>query len=155
MGHQFGPPRSSQGKVHLSFPLCYLNKAMDNTNMSLEQKHDALVKEHSRVTALLSQMVEMHRDLEKEHSERVTGLMEMRDKSQRVATAFMAIMHQKQKDIPSLFSCSDDQLVEITEAVIKYTTLGCDFEVIVNAIQENPLIASEWERFTSFLRFAE
>ena len=128
---------------------------MPKTPEDISAENEALRAENRRIQTLISQMVELNRDQEKEHSERVSELLTRADKSQRLATAFMAICHQKSKVIPSFYNCSEEELGEITEAVIKYTTFGCDFEVIVDAIRENPLIASEWERFTSFLRFVE
>lgn len=125
------------------------------TASDLLVENDAIRTENRRLEALLSQMVDLNREQEKEHSERVSELLTRADKTQRLATAFMSICHLKSKPIPSLYGCTEEQLGEIAEAVIKYTTLGCDFEVIVDAIQDNPLIASEWERFTSFLRFVE
>lgn len=132
-----------------------MDNAQPNTEADFVAENTALRDENRRLQALLSQMVDLNREQEKEHSDRVTELITRADKSQRLATAFMAICHQKSKPVPHLYNCTEEELGEIAEAVIKYTTLGCDFEVIVDAIQDNPLIASEWERFTSFLRFAE
>lgn len=128
---------------------------MDLQSPVSDDEITTLKTENGRLTALLAQMVELNQEQEKEHQEQVERLRLSINHSQRVATAFMAIVHQRQKDVPHLYGCTEEQLGDIAEAVIKYTTLGCDFEIIVNAIQENPLIASEWERFTSFLRLAE
>lgn len=128
---------------------------MPRTPADIEAENTALRSENGRLQTLLSQMVELNREQEKEHSDRVSELMTRADKTQRLASAFMSVCHMKSKPVPSLYGCSEEELGQIAEAVIKYTTLGCDFEVIVDAIQENPLIASEWERFTSFLRFVE
>lgn len=115
----------------------------------------SLEAENRRLETLLSQMVEVNRDQEAESLERISYLLTENDKMKKLANAFMSICHLKNKNLPRLYECSEDELGDIAEAVIKYTTLGCDFEVIVDAIQENPLIASEWERFTTFLRFAQ
>ncbi len=44
---------------------------------------------------------------------------------------------------------------ETQEHCIRYTKLGKDFEVILKAIENNPTLQSEWERFLMVLKLAE
>lgn len=44
---------------------------------------------------------------------------------------------------------------EITTTMVKYISMGIDFEVILKAIKDNPMLMSEWERFMVILRMAQ
>ena len=44
---------------------------------------------------------------------------------------------------------------EITTTMVKYISMGIDFEVILKAIKDNPMLMSEWERFMVSLRMAQ
>lgn len=43
----------------------------------------------------------------------------------------------------------------IIEASLKYVSMGLDFEIILNAIKDNPMLMGEWERFMLILRMAQ
>lgn len=43
----------------------------------------------------------------------------------------------------------------IIETSVKYISMGLDFEIILNAIKDNPILMSEWERFMVMLRMAQ
>lgn len=48
----------------------------------------------------------------------------------------------------------DNAVIESVDATVTYITMGRDFEVILQAIKDNPTLMSEWERFMLMLRMA-
>ena len=49
----------------------------------------------------------------------------------------------------------NDAVTEIEAIASTYITMGRDFEIILQAIKDNPLLMSEWERFMLSLKMAQ
>jgi hypothetical protein len=88
----------------------------------------------------------------------------------KIGQAAQSALHNKNVVIPSLYGAAtatfaagiptmpaidDNAVTEVVDATITYIHMGRDFEVILQAIKENPLLMSEWERFMLSLRLAQ
>ena len=85
----------------------------------------------------------------------------------RVFDAFVSVLHNKNVVVPSLYNAvavaagirspePDETVVEeLVQLAITYATMGRDFEIIIQAIHDNPMLMSEWERFMLSLRMAQ
>ena len=104
----------------------------------------------------LQQFDDMRRALEQNYENRAAY---DRAKS-RIFDAFISVLHNKNVVVPSMYGTSsptpDEAVVdELVQLAIHYATMGRDFEVIVQAIRENPMLMGEWERFMLSLRMAQ
>jgi hypothetical protein len=92
----------------------------------------------------------------------------MKTAQAKIGEAAQSALHNKNVVIPSLYKpqpanavgntipeVNDEAVIEIVDATVTYIQMGRDFEVILQAIKENPLLMSEWERFMMMLRLAE
>ena len=73
-----------------------------------------------------------------------------RVKSARIGQAVVAVFNSR---FPISTVGSEEE--EITTTMVKYISMGIDFEVILKAIKDNPMLMSEWERFMVSLRMAQ
>lgn len=69
-------------------------------------------------------------------------------------------MHLYGKEIPSLYGSKTGEpepetVTELNDFVQKYMSMGLDFEKIINVVNTNPTLKSEWDRFCVFLRLAQ
>jgi hypothetical protein len=99
----------------------------------------------------------------REHEEKIIQRYEARDGERaaqaKVGQAAQSALHVKGVVIPSLYSnpgtaVDPDAITEVIDATVTYIEMGRDFEIILQAIKENPLLMSEWERFMIALRMA-
>lgn len=81
-----------------------------------------------------------------------------------IADAFISVLHNKNVVVPSLHygvagvpgaTIDENIKAEIVNLAVVYASMGRDFEVIMQAVKENPTLMSEWERFMIALRLAE
>jgi hypothetical protein len=82
-----------------------------------------------------------------------------------IADAFISVLHNKNVVVPSLYGVvsgnstilprpDEQSKVELINLAIVYATMGRDFEIIMQAVKDNPTLMSEWERFMMALRLA-
>lgn len=121
------------------------------------------------------QMFEREQAIEKrwleqfrEHEEKIIQRYEARDGERaaqaKIGQAAQSALHVKGVVIPSLYKLNStpnapseidpNAVIEITDATVSYIEMGRDFEIILQAIKDNPLLMSEWERFMVALRMA-
>ena len=80
----------------------------------------------------------------------------------KIGQAALNALHVKGVVIPPIYQYTplgevidDDAVIEVVDAAVTYIEMGRDFEVILQAIKENPFLMGEWERFMVALRMAE
>jgi hypothetical protein len=113
-----------------------------------------------REIAIEKRWLEQFRDHEKmleHHFELRDGIKAAQAK---IGEAAQSALHTKGVVIPSLYLNQGPQVnpeatVEIIDAAVTYIEMGRDFEVILQAIKDNPTLKSEWDRFMMFLRMAQ
>lgn len=84
---------------------------------------------------------------------------------QKISQAFISALHNKKVVVPSLHSVNgilsdieepnDETVLEIVNMAITYASMGRDFEILLQAIKDNPMLNDEWERFMVLLRMVE
>ncbi len=96
----------------------------------------------------------------------------MRTAQAKIGEAAQSTLHNKGVVIPSLYNQSqvngnvsinntslpdidDNAVIEVVDATITYITMGRDFEIILQAIKENPTLMSQWEQFLMMLRMSQ
>jgi len=83
----------------------------------------------------------------------------------KISDAFISILHNKGVVVPSLYSINGvlsqldepdpNTIQEIVDVAITYAGMGRDFEILLQAIKDNPMLNDEWERFMVLLRMVE
>jgi len=83
----------------------------------------------------------------------------------KISEAFISALHNKKVVVPSLHFNSntadildqpnDETVLEIVNMAVTYASMGRDFEILLQAIKDNPMLNDEWERFMVLLRMVE
>ena len=110
---------------------------------------DMFAREQAIENRWLSEFREQEETLRKRFESREP----MRIAQARVGEAVTAVINSRSvfpHNVPQ--NVTNDAMVE---ASIKYVSMGLDFEIILNAIKDNPMLMGEWERFMLILRMAQ
>ena len=133
---------------------------IDATPMTLDQIFE-------REQAIEAKWLEQFRELEQEITQRFENRDAYKTAQAKIGEAAQSALHAKGVVIPSLYQQSgssgtisyptidDNAVVEVVDATVTYITMGRDFEIILQAIKDNPSLKSEWENFMMMLRLAE
>jgi len=105
----------------------------------------------------------------REHEEKIIQRYESRDGERaaqaKIGQAAQSALHVKGVVIPHLYKLNSNPgvtpdeidanaVIEIVDATVSYIEMGRDFEIILQAIKDNPFLMGEWERFMIALRMA-
>ena len=108
--------------------------------------------------------LEQFKEQETEIAARYERMNGFRDAQAKIGEAAQSALHNKNVVISPIIphgmntfpvTVDQDAVTEVIDATITYITMGRDFEIILQAIKDNPTLKSEWDRFCMMLRLAE
>jgi len=140
--------------------------AIDATPMTQDQIFE-------REQAIEKRWLEQFREQEEVLRKQWESRDAMRTAQAKIGQAAQSALHNKNVVIPSLYpninpgltvsiggtppanEIDEDAVTEIVDATITYIEMGRDFEIILQAIKDHPMLVSEWERFLVTLRMCQ
>ena len=135
---------------------------IDSTPLTMELMFE-------REQAIEARWLEQFREQEERLRERIEAQQPLKFAHAKIGEAARATLRTKGVVLSNLYQqqtananaaptllpeIDDNAVIESVDATVTYITMGRDFEVILQAIRDNPTLMSEWDRFMLMLRMA-